>query len=96
MADALLDRAKGPRTKMLMDPLGFELGARCPFCQEDITDVPKKLHRRNDGDWGVRSCPDCGREVLTPAPDRSSYSVGLLSPADMKYLAARGAQGEGA
>lgn len=89
MADDLFERAQGPRTKMVMDPYGFELEARCPFCQDNITDAKKRLHDTDEGDWHVRTCPDCEREVLTPAPDRSPYSVGLLSPADMKYLAAK-------
>ncbi|MBK3776343.1 hypothetical protein GAY31_19675 [Azospirillum brasilense] len=80
MADNLFERAKGPRREIV----GTE-DFDCPWCGGDCNEA--------FDDNPVTICPHCGKEFVCPDEKGDLVCVGLLSPADMKYLAAREAQG---
>lgn len=83
MADDLFARAKGPRA-----PVRHEFDLPCPWCGADNGDLTA-----DQNDDGSSTCVECGKEFVCPDERGDLVCVGLLSPADVKYLAAREAQG---
>jgi hypothetical protein len=83
MADDLFARAKGPRREVDGD---YHLP--CPWCGADNGDLTA-----DQNDDGSSTCAECGKEFVCPDERGDLVCVGLLSPADVKYLAAREAQG---
>lgn len=77
MAD-LFSRAKGPRRSVDGD---YHLP--CPWCGTNNDDL---LEQTDDGS---NTCHDCGKEFVCPDENGELVCVGLLSPADLKYLIAR-------
>lgn len=67
-------RAKGPRLAITCSEQ-FE----CPWCRSDCMGAYSH-------DEPVTTCPHCGREFLCPDESGDLVCVGLLSPADVKYL----------
>lgn len=71
--DAVFARAKGPRQEIV----GTD-DFPCPWCGRDCAEV--------FDDDPVTTCPHCRREFLCPDEDGRLICVGLISPADQKYL----------
>ncbi|TWA71854.1 hypothetical protein FBZ84_101120 [Azospirillum baldaniorum] len=80
----LFARAKGPRRLVTCTEV-----VSCPWCSEDAGEAVAAFEEETE-------CPACGKEFTVKGEGGDLVCVGLLSPADMKYLAAREAQGEGA
>jgi hypothetical protein len=75
--DEVFARAKGPR-KPILGTEDFD----CPWCGADCCEA--------FDDNPVTKCVECGKEFVCPDADGELVCVGLLSPADMKYLALKG------
>lgn len=98
MRNDLFARAKGPRRVCgdWVDPCTLG-GIHCPWCGTACDDAPKSwLTTEGIREHAVVTCPDCSREFMCPDENGVMACVGLQSPADVKYLAARAAaRGEG-
>lgn len=75
--DDLFARAKGPRREV-----GGDYSLPCPWCGTDNGDLTA-----DQNDDGSSTCAECGKEFVCPDEHGDLVCVGLLSPADMKYLA---------
>ncbi|WP_431861489.1 hypothetical protein [Azospirillum sp.] len=85
MDDDLFARAKGPRRTY--PDLQPDEEFVCPWCGGTC---PWRCSRwREDVHRYITVCPSCEREFLCPDERGELVCVGLLSPADMKYLAAK-------
>ena len=77
MPTDLFARAKGPRVEISCPEI-----VPCPWCREDAGEAVY--------DDSAITCPHCHREFLCPDERGELVCVGLLSPADMAYLAEKG------
>lgn len=73
----VLSRAKGPQR-----PVTCTEVVPCPWCGEDAGEAAAAVGE-------AATCPECGKEfTVVDSIEHGLACVGLLSPADMKYLAA--------
>lgn len=82
MTADLFARAKGPRL-----PITHGNQVDCPWCGADCIDAQHQW--REAVHQNVTACPSCGREFMHPGTSGDLETIGLLSPADMAYLAAK-------
>jgi predicted RNA-binding Zn-ribbon protein involved in translation (DUF1610 family) len=75
----LFKRATGPRREITDD-----CDLHCPWCGHDCLGA---AHRwREDVHRYITACPECGRDFMCPDARGDNVCVGLISPADQKYL----------
>lgn len=93
MAADLFARTKGPRRAAgEWGPWADLQNLVCPWCCHDCADAPYAWHDVDGRDVAVTACPDCGKEFMCPDERGELVCVGLLSPADLKYLEWKGHQ----
>ncbi len=86
----LYRRATGPRVKLRKDYLGDPTVPVCPWCKTECEGVSHTLQDVGLSEHAVAACPSCHKEFMWPGRDGDPVSVGLISPADWRYLVSRG------